>query len=35
MQLEQITKQVIELSKKVGDLIRQERKTFTADKNRI
>ncbi|WP_214070776.1 inositol monophosphatase family protein [Mucilaginibacter sp. dw_454] len=32
MQLEQIAKQVIELSKKAGDFIRQERKTFNSDK---
>lgn len=32
MQLEQITKQVIEVSKQAGDFIRQERKTFNADK---
>jgi len=32
MQLEQIAKQVIELSKQAGDFIRQERKTFNADK---
>jgi myo-inositol-1(or 4)-monophosphatase len=32
MQLEQIANQVIELSKKAGDFIRQERKTFNIDK---
>jgi len=32
MQLEQITRKVIEVSKKAGDFIRQERKTFAADK---
>src|SRR6201996_6577695 len=32
MQLEQVTNQVIELSKQAGDFIRQERKTFNADK---
>jgi Archaeal fructose-1,6-bisphosphatase and related enzymes of inositol monophosphatase family len=32
MQLEQIAKQVIELSKHAGDFIRQERKTFNAEK---
>jgi myo-inositol-1(or 4)-monophosphatase len=32
MQLEQIVKQVIELSKQVGDFIRQERNTFNSDK---
>ncbi|MDB5158263.1 MAG: inositol monophosphatase [Mucilaginibacter sp.] len=32
MQPEQIAKQVIELSKQAGDFIRQERKTFNADK---
>lgn len=32
MQLEQVAKQVIELSKQAGDFIRQERKTFDADK---
>lgn len=32
MQLEQIAKQVIEVSKQAGDFIRQERKTFNADK---
>ncbi|MDB4926503.1 inositol monophosphatase family protein [Mucilaginibacter sp.] len=32
MQLEQVANQVIELSKQVGDFIRQERKTFNADK---
>lgn len=32
MQLEQIAKQVIELSKQAGDFIRQERKTFNTDK---
>jgi myo-inositol-1(or 4)-monophosphatase len=32
MQLEQIAKQVIELSKQAGDFIRQERKTFSTDK---
>src|ERR1700761_4692106 len=32
MQLEQVTNQVIELSKQAGDFIRQERKTFNSDK---
>jgi myo-inositol-1(or 4)-monophosphatase len=32
MQLEQITTQVIELSKQAGDFIRRERKNFSADK---
>jgi len=32
MQLEQLANQVIELSKQAGDFIRQERKTFNADK---
>ncbi|MCC8426125.1 inositol monophosphatase family protein [Mucilaginibacter sp. UR6-11] len=32
MQPDQIAKQVIELSKQAGDFIRQERKTFNADK---
>ncbi len=32
MQLEQVAKQVVELSKQAGDFIRQERKTFNADK---
>lgn len=32
MQLEQIVKEVIELSKQAGDFIRQERKTFSTDK---
>ncbi|MDB5030840.1 inositol monophosphatase family protein [Mucilaginibacter sp.] len=32
MQLEQVVNQVIELSKQAGDFIRQERKTFNADK---
>jgi myo-inositol-1(or 4)-monophosphatase len=32
MQLEQIAKQVIEIAKQAGDFIRQERKTFNADK---
>jgi myo-inositol-1(or 4)-monophosphatase len=32
MQLEQIAKQVIEISKQAGDFIRQERKSFSSDK---
>jgi myo-inositol-1(or 4)-monophosphatase len=32
MQLEQLTSKVVELSKQAGDFIRQERKTFNADK---
>src|ERR1700748_3959846 len=32
MQLEQLANQVIEISKQAGDFIRQERKTFNADK---
>jgi len=32
MQLEQITKQAIELAKEAGDFIRKERKTFNTDK---
>ncbi|MDB5118319.1 MAG: inositol monophosphatase [Mucilaginibacter sp.] len=32
MQLEQVANKVIELSKQAGDFIRQERKTFNADK---
>jgi myo-inositol-1(or 4)-monophosphatase len=32
MQLEQITKQVIEISKQAGDFIRRERKSFSSDK---
>jgi myo-inositol-1(or 4)-monophosphatase len=32
MQLEQLTKQVIEISKQAGDFIRRERKSFSSDK---
>jgi myo-inositol-1(or 4)-monophosphatase len=32
MQLEQIAKQVIEISKQAGDFIRSERKSFNSDK---